>query len=212
MNVGIIEDNQFLREKLQKEINSLPDYNPILVTESVEAFRKWYSPKLKVDIILLDINLPGISGLDAIYLLKKENPDVDIIMLTINKNSHDIFKALRAGASGYLLKSADLDIERELNLVREGGSPVTPSIARYIFDHFNPPKSVFRKKKKEKLTNKEALVINHLVQGMSHKMIAEQMGISVNGVYFHLKNIYKKLQVNSKTEVMKKYLDGLIDI
>ncbi len=212
MNIGIIEDNHFFRERLKEEITKLPDFHPILVTDSVEEYRKWYNSRLQVDVILLDINLPGMSGLDAIYILKKENPEVDIIILTINKDSNNIFKALRAGAIGYLLKSGDLDIGKELGLVKTGGSPVSPSIARSIFEHFNPPKSIFKKKNKQSLTNKETVVINHLVQGMSHKMIAEQMGISVNGVYFHLKNIYKKLQVNSKTEVMKKYLDGLIDL
>ncbi len=212
MNIGIIEDNDFFANKLRDEINATEEHSVLLVSESVETFHNLYSINLKLDLILLDLILPGVSGLDAIYSIKKENPDITIVVLTIKNDTTSIFRALRAGANGYLLKTASLNIKEELDIIKKGGSPVTPSIARKIFEHFNPPKTFFLKGKKQKLTKKEITVLRHLIDGLSHKLIAEKMGISVNGVYFHVKNIYKKLQVHSKTEVLKKYMDGLIEL
>lgn len=208
LKVGIIEDNDKVRELYQTYCNSSEILECILAIDSAERFFQFYRDFMEFDIILLDIGLPGISGLEAIGKIKSKMPDVEVIMFTILQNDETIFKALRLGASGYLLKDlSKVELERQLIKIKEGGAAISPSIARKMIEYFTPPKQFFLKPKKSVLSKKEHQVVNFLVDGLSYNEIADHLDISINGVRYHIKNIYKKLQVKSRSEVVKLFMD-----
>jgi DNA-binding NarL/FixJ family response regulator len=158
------------------------------------------------DVILLDIGLPGISGINGIKLIKEKYPEVNIIILTVYENEDKIFSALCEGASGYLIKTTPLNKVKDAILeVLAGGAPMSPQIARKVVSHFNVNKHI-----KSSLTAKEKEIVAGLVDGLSYKMIARSNEISIETVRFHIKNIYKKLHVNCKAEVITKSLRGEI--
>ncbi|HSD63195.1 MAG TPA: response regulator transcription factor, partial [Ignavibacteriaceae bacterium] len=159
-------------------------------------------------VALVDIGLPGISGINGIKILRKEYPDINIIMLTVYNDPARIFNSLCAGASGYLLKNTPLEeIKKSIEILDSGGSPMSPEIARKVIDYFNTGKS---EGYKSDLTKKENEIVNALVDGLSYKLIADRMEISIDTVRFHIRNIYRKLHVNSKSEVISKSLKGEI--
>jgi DNA-binding NarL/FixJ family response regulator len=163
-----------------------------------------------VDVILTDLGLPGMSGAEGIRILRERAPDVPILALTIYDDRDDVFNALCAGASGYLLKNTPP--ERLLESVREvasGGAPMSPEVARrviHLFREIRPPS-----RGTCHLTPQETELLRLLVEGHHYKTAADVMGISVNTVSFHLKNVYAKLQVHSKSEAVARALrDGLV--
>ena len=208
IQLGIVEDDALVRESLQEYLGRQPDIHIVRAAQSVEEFL-YYLPQMgKLDLIVLDIGLPGMSGLEGIEAIKKERPDTDIIMLTAFEDYDRIFRALSAGAVSYLSKRTPLPIIKEaLLVVYQGGSYMSPEIARKVIDHLsprrnNPPESV--------LTSRQSEIVQGLVDGLSYKMIADKYDISVETVRDHIKKIYKKLEVNSKTEVIRKRMDGEI--
>ena len=204
--LGIIEDEPMVRENLEIYFGAQPEIEPILAADSVEAFLENLQPNLPLDTILLDIGLPGMSGLEGIRLLKGQRPDIDIIMLTAYDDSDRIFKALCAGADSYLIKRTGLPVIKDaIMTVNRGGSYMSPSIARKVINHFSPKQE---KSEDQVLTDRQQQIVNGLVDGLSYKMIADKYIISVETVRDHIKKIYKKLQVNSKAEVIRKKLDG----
>lgn len=206
--LGIIEDEPMVRENLEIYFGAQPEIEPILSADSVEAFMKNLQPNMPLDTILLDIGLPGMSGLEGIRLLKGRRPDIDVIMLTAYDDSDRIFKALCAGADSYLIKRTGLPVIKDAILtVHRGGSYMSPSIARKVINHFAPKQE---KSDNQVLTDRQLQIVNGLVDGLSYKMIADQYLISVETVRDHIKKIYRKLQVNSKAEVIRKKLDGEI--
>ena len=161
------------------------------------------------DVVLMDIGLPGMSGIDGIRIIKDQHPDIDIIMLTVYHDSHKIFNSLCAGASGYLLKNTPLEeIKNSIETLHDGGAPMSPQIARKVIQYFQPGKKLLQKK--SPLTPKEKEIVVGLVDGLSYKMIADRMDISIETVRYHIKNIYQKLHVHSKAEVISKSLRGEI--
>jgi len=208
IHLGIIEDEPMVRENLEIYFGAQPEIEPILSADSVEAFIEALEPNMPLDTLLLDIGLPGMSGLEGIRLLKGLRPEIDIIMLTAYDDSDRIFKALCAGADSYLLKRSGLPTIKDAILtVNRGGSYMSPSIARKVINHFAPKQD---KSDDQVLTDRQQQIVNGLVDGLSYKMIADQYLISVETVRDHIKNIYRKLQVNSKAEVIRKKLDGEI--
>ncbi len=206
LKIGIIEDDEMILERYRGFINQSELSECIIAVNSVEKFLKFCRPFMAFDLILLDIGLPGVSGLDGIELIKKKIPDVEIVMFTIMEDSDVIFKALRRGAVGYLVKNlSKVEFERQLLLINQGGVAISPSIARKIVDYFSPVKQLFSFRKKEKLTKKENLIVSLLIEGLTYNEISENIDLSVNGVRYHIKNIYRKLQVNSRAEIHKKY-------
>lgn len=207
IKLGIIEDEPLVQENLQAFFELQPDVEPVFLCDSVELALQ-DSVGVEVDIILLDIGLPGMSGLEGIRLLKQRFREVNIIMLTSFDDPDRIFKALHAGADAYLIKRSSLQTIREAVLtVHKGGSFMSPSIARKVIDHFAPPK---RQAGGETLTKRQGQIVEGLVEGLSYKMIADRFSISVETVRDHIKKIYKKLHVNSKAEVIRKKMDGEI--
>jgi len=174
---------------------------------SVENFMKYIHKFLDLDILLLDIELPGISGIQAIPKIKARLPTVTIVMVTSFSDDETIFQAIRSGAMGYILKDCtQSEFQRMLIAIPSGGSPISPSIARKIINYFSPPKtSFFGSSNHEALTKKEKLVIHNLVKGLTYQEIGDQMGISINSVRHHVKNIYKKLHVQSRNKLVEKF-------
>lgn len=205
IHVAIIEDDQHLRENLQRFIHSQDEMSCLIVSDSVEDFLEKTYPNDTIDVLIQDIGLPGISGLDGISLIKNRFPEIQILMFSVFDDSDRIFKALCAGAAGYLRKDTLLmNIIEAIRNVHAGDAAMSPSIAKKVIDYFKP------KKNHGPLSPKEEQVVQCLVDGLSYKMIANQLMISINTVNFHIRNIYKKLQVNSKAEVISKKLKGEI--
>ncbi len=206
--VGIVEDDQEIRDTLERYLDGQPHFRCTLVAESMEACLKQLNPKEEPDVVLMDIGLPGMSGIDGIRLLKARCPAMEMIMLTVYHDTQRIFDSLCAGASGYLLKNTPLqEIAEAIITLHEGGAPMSPQIARKVIQHFQPDK---KRKKSAALTAKEQEIVIGLVDGLSYKMIADRLDITIETVRFHIKNIYQKLHVHSKAEVIRKSLKGEI--
>ena len=159
----------------------------------------------KPDVILMDIDMPGISGIEATAMIKATFPEINIMILTIFEDKNKVFDALCAGATGYMLKkSSAVEIIEAIDELHRGGSPMTGEIARKVFDFFANP--ILSKSNDYALSDREFDILRCLVEGDSYKMIADTCNISIGTVRFHINNIYKKLHVNSKSEAVIKAL------
>lgn len=211
IKVAIYEDNDALRKGLSHLIMSTeafefcgayPDCN-----EVVQNCRT-----ATPDVILMDIDMPSINGIEATGILKKEFPDIEVMMLTVFENEDLIFKALCAGATGYLLKkSSTTQIIEAIKELHRGGSPMTSEIARKTIEFFAKPPKFAKQENTYALSHREVEILECLVKGNSHKMVADACCISIGTVYTHINAIYKKLHVNSKSEaVIKAIKEGLV--
>ncbi|HKJ31568.1 MAG TPA: response regulator transcription factor [Balneolales bacterium] len=208
-NVAIVEDNEKIRNLIQKFLNKDDEIKCPVAVESVEKLFKFLDKGEVPDVILMDIELPGMSGIDGMKLIKNRFPDVEIIILTVYHDSHKIFDSLCAGASGYLLKHTSLpEIKEAINVLLQGGSPMSPQIARKVINYFSQDSP--KKETSTDLTPREQEIVVGLVDRLSYKMIADRLDISIDTVRAHIRNIYKKLHVNSKAEVIAKSLKGEI--
>lgn len=208
ISFAIIEDDPEIREYVKTYLGAQESMLLLLDAGSVEEFVARVDLTLPPDVLILDIGLPGMSGLSAISYIKDKIPTTDIIMFTVHNDAHRIFEALTAGASGYLLKNTPLpQIKEALEQCYKGGAPMSPQIARQVVEFFNPRK---KQTKESPITARENEIVIALVDGLSYKMIADRLKISVETVRHHIKNIYRKLQVNSKSEVVSKSLKGEI--
>jgi DNA-binding NarL/FixJ family response regulator len=209
VKLGIIEDAPHVRTSLVEFFETCPEVELCAVADSVEGFLEQLESEdvLMPDVVLSDINLPGMSGIEGIRRVKALNPDVDIIMLTVFNDSDRIFKSLCAGATGYALKSTPMpEILKAIMEIRAGGSYMSPSIARKVVDHFAPAK----RREEDELSVREKQVIQALSEGLSYKLIADRLSVSIDTVRTHIKHIYRKLHVNSKVEVLNKAMKGEI--
>src|SRR5699024_10485509 len=206
---GIVEDNKKIRDLIQRYLDMQDELSCPLAVDSVEKMTDYLEEQEAPDVILMDIKLPGMSGIEGMGLIKEKYPDIDIMMLTVYHDSHKIFKALRAGASGYLLKHTSLpEIKESILTLIDGGAPMSPQIARKVITHFQT--NTKAKSSDSNLTSREDDIVTGLVDGLSYKMIADRYDISIDTVRTHIRNIYKKLHVNSKAEVIAKSLKGEI--
>ena len=202
--LAIVEDIEDIRNNLAEYFSQQEEIASVLAVDSMEAFFESLQEGNIPDVILSDIGLPGMNGIDGIKKIKEIYPETDIIMLSVFNNSERIFKSICAGATGYALKDTPLpELKKAILDVRAGGSYMTPSIARKVMEHFMPKKSV-----DDLLTAKEQQIVVAMTEGLSYKLIADRLSISIDGVRFHIKNIYRKLQVNSKAEVIGKFHKG----
>jgi len=202
--LAIVEDIEDIRNNLADYFIGQEEIASVSAFDSMEAFFESLHEGHVPDVILSDIGLPGMNGIDGIKKIKEGFPETDIIMLSVFNNSDRIFKSICAGATGYALKDTPLpELKKAILDVRAGGSYMTPSIARKVMEHFTPKKSA-----DELLTAKEKQIVVAMTEGLSYKLIADRLSISIDGVRFHIKNIYRKLQVNSKAEVIGKFHKG----
>jgi DNA-binding NarL/FixJ family response regulator len=204
IRVVLIEDLREVREGLTVLINGTPGFRCTASHRTMEEALASLE-RSRCDAVLTDIGLPGMSGIDGIRILRERFPDLPILALTVYNDDDKVFRALCAGASGYLLKNTPP--ARLLDSIREvlgGGAPMSPEIARRVirlFRDFRPPSHA-----DYQLTAQETGLLKLLVEGHHAKTAAKEMDISINTVFFHLKNIYAKLQVHSKTEAVAKAL------
>ncbi len=206
ITVHIVEDDEEVRDSLREYLNSLVAIACPVSVGSVEELLPELETGALPDIILMDIGLPGMSGISGIQIIKNKHVEIDIVMLTVYADSHRIFDALCAGASGYLLKNTSFpELKASLEMVAEGGAPMSPQIASKVVQYFHAKS---RRPKESILSAKEKEVVDWLVDGLSYKMVADKMNISVETIRSHIKNIYKKLHVHSKGELISKSLRG----
>lgn len=200
IHLAVIEDNQVVADSLKEFFSTIAPFELVKSCGSVEDFLEQADKTEKLDILLLDINLPGMSGIKGIPFIMDKYPKTDIIMLTTFDDSDSIFQALRAGACSYLSKRSSLmKIKEAIEIVSEGGSFMSPSIARKVIASFNRTKSSAF----DEITPRQKQVIDGLIDGLSYQQIADSNFISVETVRDHIKKIYKKLQVNSRNELVK---------
>lgn len=204
IKVILIEDQRDVREGLAVLINGSPGFRCVAAFRTMEDALRAMGNSLP-DVVLTDIGLPGMSGVEGIRLIKERSPDLPIVALTIYDDDEDVFDALCAGASGYLLKNTPpARLLESLQEVASGGAPMSPEVARRViklFRKFRPPDQV-----PHHLTPQETELLRLIIDGHSYKTAAAKLGISTSTVSFHLQNVYQKLQVHSKSEAVAKAL------
>lgn len=204
IRLAIVEDDAELRGMMQEYFEEQENFLCDLVFDSVEGLFNGIQDNNLPNIVLMDIELPGMSGIQGMKLMKEKYPEVDIVILTVYNDSHRIFDALCAGASGYLLKNSPFsEIKTSLETLYDGGSPMSPQIAKKVIEYFQPKVA---RQKESPLSAKEKEVVVALVDGLSYKQIADRMFISPETVRTHIKNIYKKLHVHTRAELVGKSL------
>jgi len=203
ISVSIVEDSEKLRGTLARVLNRAEGFRCVSQYASAEDALKDL-PNVKPDVVLMDINLPGINGVECVRQLKKNLPQVQIMMLTVYEDTENIFDALTAGASGYLLKrTTGPELLEAIREVQRGGSPMTAHIARKVVQSFqkNAPAQPA-----ENLSEREQQVLDLLSQGLMYKEIADKLQISYETVHTYIRRIYEKLRVRTRTEAVAKFL------
>ena len=205
VRVALVEDDAGLRRSLERMLNLSPGFRCSCSCGSGEEALKLI-PRNPPDIVLMDIHLPNRSGIECTALLRQQLPQLQIIMLTVYNDADTLFKALRAGACGYLLKRArPEEILESIHEARRGGAPMSSEIARQVVAAFQEPAQAGTPD--EGLSRREQEILDHLLRGFANKDIATRLSISVFTVKNHLRHIYEKLHVRSRTDVLLKYRD-----
>jgi DNA-binding NarL/FixJ family response regulator len=203
IRVAIVEDDEQVRENLARLIGEAKGFECVASFSSgEEALTSW--PRRAPDVVVMDINLPGISGVECVRQLKARSPDLHIVMLTVYDDSERIFQALQMGASGYLLKrSTTAEILHAIEDVHGGGAPMSSYIARKVVQSFRQQGA--SDQPTENLSKRETDVLEYVSRGYTNKEIAEALGLSAETVRGYLKTIYSKLHVRSRTEAAMKF-------
>lgn len=205
IRIAVVEDDQTVREGLQVLLNGSPGFSCVAAYSNGEEAVSGL-PAANPDVVLMDINLPGISGIECILALKEQNVSMLFIMLTIFEDSDAVFHSLSAGATGYLLKQTPpAKLLEAIQDVYHGGSPMSGEIARKVVQSFQHPVPSYASA--NSLTKREDEILSYLVKGYFYKEIAGLLYISVETVRTHIRNIYEKLQVRTRSEAILKYLN-----
>ena len=203
ISVSIVEDNDQLRATLARVISRADDFALASQHPNAEEALKLL-PKTLPSVVLMDINLPGMSGVECARRLKQQAASIQVVMLTVYEDTENIFNALAAGAMGYLLKRTPrAELLEAIREVVRGGSPMTAHIARKVVQSFNRPSGGAAT---QALSEREQQVLDCLAQGFLYKEIAEKLGISYETVHTYIRRIYEKLQVRTRTEAVAKFL------
>ena len=205
----LYDDNEVLLKSLQALLAEEPDFSIAAMFSNAETVETDIE-ELKPDVVLMDIDMPGVNGVQAVRRIRKTNVNLPIIMLTVFDDNENIFNALCAGASGYILKRyASIEIPSAIRNVLSGGAPMTGSVAKKVLQMLPIATSI--EQEKTDLTAREIQILQLLINGYSYKMIAAQITITIDGVRFHIRKIYDKLHVHSATEAVSKAIkDKLI--
>jgi DNA-binding NarL/FixJ family response regulator len=205
ISVSIVEDSEKLRSTLSRVLNRAEGFRCVSQYPNAEYALKEL-PEVKPDVVLMDINLPGMNGVECVQKLKQILPKIQVMMLTVYEDTENIFNALAAGANGYMLKrTATRELLEAIQEVHRGGSPMTMHIARKVVQSFQkaPPTQMA-----ESLSEREQQVLDLLSQGLMYKEIADKLEISYETVHTYIRRIYEKLQVRTRTEAVAKFLKG----
>lgn len=200
ITLGIIEDQVAIRDALCEYLGAQPEFDCVLCAGSHEEFMAALPtlPALPT-LVLSDIGLPGRSGIEGLTVMRQVLPQAEVLMLSVYTDAERVFEALRAGAVGYLEKTTPLPLLKEhLLQVAAGGSPMSPSVARHVTRYFAPRPAV----QADTLTSREHDIVRGIEDGLSYKSIAERLHVSIDTVRSHIRQVYRKLQVNSKSELM----------
>ena len=204
ITVSIVEDSDKLRDTLAQVLNRAEGFHCLSQYANAEDALKTL-PKDHPDVVLMDINLPGMNGVECVRKLKQIVPEIQIVMLTVYEDTDNIFSALAAGAMGYLLKrTTQVELLEAIREVHRGGSPMTTHIARKVVQSLQKTKSTA--KPSETLSPREQEVLDCLAKGFLYKEIAEKLGISYETVHTYIRRIYEKFQVRTRTEAVAKFL------
>ena len=208
IRVGIVEDHDIFRKRLGELLHFYSELRLVMVAESAEVFfakLDKMDPEEAPEVVLMDIELPGISGIDATFELQRRKSEIDIIMFTVFEDDDRIFDSIQVGASGYLLKDTPIDqVVSAIKEMKNGGSPITPSIARRVFEIMRSQKD--RPQSEEvpfDLTPAELKILEQVIEGKTNNEIAEAVFLSPWTVKTHIKNIYKKMHVNSRAAAVR---------
>jgi DNA-binding NarL/FixJ family response regulator len=203
LSIALVEDDHEIRDVYSFLINKTENMNCVGF-EDAETFMTEFK-KAPHDIVIMDVNLPGMTGIECTEQIKKHRAETQVMMFTVYENNENIFSALEAGASGYLVKhSSPASIIDSINLLAEGGAPMSGPIARKVLDFFNKT----NKKTEDNefgLSEREAEILNLLAQGFRYQDIADQLFISFGTVRTHIYNIYSKMHVNNRTSAVLKW-------
>lgn len=202
IKVILFDDNELLRDSIAMLLNDAGDFdlagsyaNCLDVIKNIQ--------QTKPDVVIMDIDMPGMNGIEGVKLIRKNFPTVQILMQTVFDDDEKVFAAIKAGAAGYILKNTDpKNILEAVREVYTGGAPMTPSIARKVLQQFQQPQ-----KDDFNLSVREKEVLSLLVDGLSYKMISDKLNITYDTVRAHMKKIYEKLHVSSMTEAVAKAIN-----
>ena len=204
ISVSIVEDNDKLRATLARVLNRAEGFRCLSQYANAEDALKDL-PQVRPDVVLMDINLPGMNGVQCVRQLKALLPEIQVMMLTVYEDTENIFNALAAGAGGYMLKrTSSKELLEAIQDVQRGGSPMTMHIARKVVQSFQH--TAASAQPTENLSEREQQVLDCLTQGLMYKEIAEKLGISYETVHTYIRRIYEKLQVRTRTEAVAKFL------
>jgi DNA-binding NarL/FixJ family response regulator len=202
--IAIIEDDLYIRDSVSQFLQMQAEFGKVQCYGSVEAFLEANNPP--PDVILLDIELPGMTGLEGAFRIKQKLPAVNILMLTVYEDKDRIFKALQAGATGYLLKNTPLaKLKAAIFDVLDGGVPMSPIVAKKVIAFFAAKPATAEPESNDQLTAREHEVSRLLIVGDTYKQVAYQLHISPDTVRQHIKNIYRKLQINSRVQLINEF-------
>jgi DNA-binding NarL/FixJ family response regulator len=204
IKVSVVDDEKQLSSSIATFINGSPGFECVSIYGNAVAALQGL-PQDRPDVVLMDINMVGMDGIECVARLKHTTPELQIVMLTVYEDTDKIFKALSAGASGYLLKrSSPASLLEAIKEVHAGGSPMSSSIARKVVASFRQAKPAAENH--AHLSPREQTVLDCLAKGLTYKQIADQMEISIDTIRTYLRRIYEKLHVQSRTEAVAKYL------
>lgn len=204
LKVALVEDQPKARQSWSKLINTFPDFSCVCTCATAEEALRAIPPA-HPDIILVDIFLPRMSGIECTARLKEALPETQIVILTAMDDQELVFMALEAGADGYLLKrTKPSELRLALLNVASGGVPMTSQIARRVIESFR--QKAKKTAESSRLTTREEQILVHLSQGYANKQIADKLGVSIDTVCSHLKHVFRKLHVSSRTEAVVRYL------
>lgn len=207
IKIAIVDDNTFLINTVKEKLSFFEDFNIKFTAMNGSDFLAQVEENHNIDLILMDIEMPVLNGIETTEIVKNKYPHIKIIMLTVFDNDENIFNAIKAGADGYLLKEINAkDLHDGIIDTLNGGAAMNPSIALKTLKLLRNPMSIENEKDKEdiKLTNRETEVLEHLSKGLNYVQIAENLILSTGTVRKHIENIYRKLQVHNKLEAVQK--------
>lgn len=208
IKIAFVEDNNLFYQSLKLLLLESEEFDIVGMFSNAESLIRDF-PYILPEIVLMDINLPGMSGVEAVSAIKKDYPETKLIILTVLEDDDNVFNSLKAGADGYLLKKDSLEkITEKILLIKEGGAPITSSIAKKIIDYFKSENDRNNYLEINTLTPRELEVLNHISNGLLNKEIADKLFLSIDAIKKIAQSIYEKLQVRNRSEAIKKYLNN----